>query len=176
MNRRKAAHISISIFLLFHIAAIACWCAPLDTPLLAEIRGLIRPYMVWSGLFQSWDTFAPSPIMANTYLVASVIKRDGSIQTWTFPRMEQLSFVERYYQERYRKFAENLQDDKNSALWPDVARHLARLHANPANPPEIVMLVKYWSAIAPPADRPLPAEPPRAQIFFEYKVAPEDLK
>jgi hypothetical protein len=114
--------------------------------------------------------------MANTYVVASVITRDGSIQTWTFPRMEQLSLTQRYYQERYRKFAENLQDAKNSALWPDVARHLARRYANRANPPEIVMLVKYWSGIAPPTERPPSAVPPRAQIFFEYKVTPEDLK
>jgi hypothetical protein len=172
----SVARISISIFLLFHIVAIALWCTPLDTPLIAEGKGFIRPYMVWSGLFQSWDTFAPSPKSVNAYVVASVITKDGVVHPWNFPRMEQLSFTERYYKERYRKFAENLQDDRNSALWPDVARHLARLYNNPANPPEIVMLIRYWSDITPPVNGAHHSERPSARIFFEYRVTPEDLK
>jgi len=171
-NRRTA----ISVLLLFHILAIVCWCVPLDSPLLAACRGVIRPYMAWSGLFQAWDTFAPNPKSINAYVVATVITRDGAIHTWDFPRMEQLSLTERYYKERYRKFAENLQDDRNAALWIDVARHLVRLHANLPHPPEIVMLIRHWSAIPPPANGHYRSEPPRAQIFFEYKVKPEDLK
>lgn len=176
VNRRKAAHIAISIFLLFHLAAITLWAIPLDSPLIAEGRALIRPYMIWSGLFQSWDMFAPSPKAVNAYVVCSVITRDGVVHPWTFPRMEQLGITERYYKERYRKFAENLQDDKNAALWPDVARHLARLYNNPANPPEIVMLIRYWSDIKPGRNESNPREHPVAHIFFEYRVTPQDLK
>ena len=90
--------------------------------------------------------------------------------------MEQLSLTERYYRERYRKFAENLQDDRNSALWPDVARHLARLYANPANPPAIVMLIRYWSDITLGENGAQHRAAPRAHIFFEYTVQPEDLR
>ena len=176
MNRRKAAHIAISIFLLFHIFAIAVWCTPLDSALIAEVRGWIRPYMLWSGLFQSWDTFAPSPKSVNSYVAASIITRDGHIHPWNFPRMEQLGLGERYYKERYRKFVENLQDDRNSALWPDVARHLAHLYGNPENPPEIIMLIRYWSDILPQARESEHNERPHARILFEYRVKPEDLK
>jgi hypothetical protein len=170
------ARIAISIFLFFHIVAIALWCTPLDSPLIAEGKGFIRPYMVWSGLFQSWDTFAPSPKSVNAYLVGSVITKDGLVHPWNFPRMEQLSFPERYYKERYRKFVENLQDSRNSALLPDVARHLARLYNNPMNPPEIVMLIVYWSDITPPVNGSHHSERPSARILFEYRVTPEDLK
>jgi hypothetical protein len=90
--------------------------------------------------------------------------------------MEQLSFTERYYKERYRKFAETLQDDRNVGLWPDVARHLARLYSNPANPPEIVMLISYWSDITPERNGARHGERPNARILFEYRVTPEDLK
>ncbi len=175
-TRQKAIHLAISLFLLFHLVAIAAWCAPVDTALLTEFRGFIRPYMLWSGLFQSWDTFAPSPKAINSYLTATVITRDGVIHTWSFPRMEQLGLAERYYKERYRKFVDNLQDDKNVGWRPDVARHLARLYANPANPPEIVMLIRYWTDITPKPKAAAVSVPPHAQILFDYKVTPEDLK
>lgn len=90
--------------------------------------------------------------------------------------MEQLSVSERYLKERYRKYVENLRQDANVALWPDAARHIARLNDDVSNPPEIVILVRYWSDIVPRAD--LSYEPQRThrQIFYEYKVGPEDLK
>jgi hypothetical protein len=176
MNRQKAARLASSIFLLFHIAAITVWCTPSDSALIVACSEFIRPYMVWSGLFQSWDTFAPNPKSANSYVVASVITKDGHVHPWNFPRMEQLSFTERYYKERYRKFAENLQADNNAAMWPDVARHLARLYASPANPPEIVLLIRYWSDIPPPGNGLYHSQAPRGNIFFEYRVKPEDLQ
>jgi hypothetical protein len=175
-NGRKLSQWAINVFLLFHIFAIVTWSVPLDTPLVNTFRQWIRPYMLWTGLFQSWDTFAPTPRTVNAYIQGVVITKDGQIHTWKFPRMEQLSLTERYYKERYRKFQENLPSQANSALWPDAARHLARMYANPANPPEIVMLVHYWSDIPPPSTGPYKAAPERAKIFFEYRVQPGDLK
>jgi hypothetical protein len=167
--------VAISAFLLFHIVAITCWCIPLDSPLIANFRDLVRPYMLWSGLFQGWDMFAPSPRNINSYLQAVVISKDGRTQTWKFPRMEHLGFGQRQFKERYRKFAENVQKDANSALWPDVARHIARLN-NPSAPPAIVLLVRYWSEIKPPsAGGPYHPEPWHAHIFFEYNVKPQDI-
>jgi hypothetical protein len=168
--------IVISAFLLFHILAITLWCVPLDTLLVGAFRDAVRPYMLWTGLFQSWDMFAPTPRSFNAWVEASVIFRDGRIQPWRFPRMEQLSLTDRYYKERYRKFVENLQEDKQAALWPDVARHIARLNNNPANPPEIVMLIRYWSEIVPRADGSYHPEPVRGHILFEYNVKPRDLQ
>jgi hypothetical protein len=174
-NRQKLARVAINTFLLFHLFAIVCWAMPLDTPLIAAFRGFIRPYMLWSGLFQSWDIFAPTPRTVNDYVQGVVITKDGRIHTWKFPRMEQLSITERYYRERYRKFIENFQEERYSALWPDIARHLARMYNNPDNPPEIVMLVRYWSDIPPPTSGPYRPEPERARIFFEYRIRPGDL-
>jgi hypothetical protein len=166
----------ISLFLLFHLFAIVLWAVPLQTPLIGAFREWVRPYLLWSGLFQSWDTFAPSPRGVNAYVQGVVITSDGRIHTWKFPRMEQLGITERYYRERYRKFVENLQEQSSAALWPDVARHLARMYNNPANPPEIVMLVRYWSDIPPPSTGPYQPPPEKAHIFFEYRVQPGDLR
>ncbi len=168
--------IAISAFLLFHIVAITCWSIPLDSPLLVACRNLIRPYFLWSGLFQSWDTFAPAPKSLNSYVDAVVIYKDGRTRLWKFPRMEQLSLTRRYFEERYRKYVETLKEDANVALWPDAARHIARLNDNPSNPPQIVMLIRHWSDIVPRADGSYTPEPWHVQIFYEYNVKPTDLK
>ena len=87
--------------------------------------------------------------------------------------MEQLGFIQRYREERYRKFAEVLADEKNSGLRPDVARHLARSFNNPANPPEIIMLIQHWSEITPESSTPAKEN---AQVFFVYRIQAGDLK
>jgi hypothetical protein len=169
--------VAINAFLLFNLLTIICWCIPLDSPLLANFRNLVRPYMLWSGLFQAWDMFAPSPRNINSYMEAIVIFNDGRTQTWKFPRLEQLSFVQRQFKERYRKFGENVQKDANSVLWPDVARRIARLHNKPSDPPTIVLLGRSWSEIKPSsASGTYHPEPWHPHIFFEYSVKPKDLR
>jgi hypothetical protein len=165
---------AISAFLAFHLVAITCWAIPLDTPLIVAFRNAVSPYFLWSGLFQAWNAFAPAPKALNSYLEGIVIYHDGRVLTWKFPRMEQLPLAQRYYRERYRKFVENLKEDSNVALWPDAARYIARLNNDAFNPPEIVMLIRHWTDIVPPPAPP--ADRPHVQIFYEYKVKPQDLK
>jgi hypothetical protein len=172
----RLKYIAINAFLLFHIVAITCWAMPLDSPLLAAFKNVIRPYMLWSGLFQSWDTFAPQPKSVNSYIEAVVITHDGRTRPWKFPRMEQLSLTARYGKERYRKYVEGLKEDANLALWPDAARHIARLNNDLSSPPEIVILIRHWSDIVPYNDAAFHPEPWHTQIFYEYSVKPEDLK
>lgn len=173
---RRAKYIAINIFLAFHILAIACWCIPIDSPLIPLCRNLVRPYFLWSGLFQSWDMFAPIPKTANTYVEAVVIYRDGSRKTWTLPRMEQLGLTGKYFKERYRKFADNLQLDENEALLPDAARYIARLNSTPANPVKTVLLIQHFSFIVPRADGSYIPEPWEQHILLGYGVRAEDLR
>lgn len=174
---RKLKQAAISAFLLFHIVAITCWCVPSNALLFQRVRSAVRPYFLWSGLFQAWDMFAPSPRNINAYLEAVVVFNNGQTYTWKFPRMEQLGYVERYYKERYRKFEEILPAPENSALWPDVSRHIARLNSSSTRQPEFVILIEYWSEILPPApDGSYHAGQKHARIFYEYKVNPEDVQ
>jgi len=173
---RRAKYIAINIFLAFHILAIACWCMPVDVPLVLLCRNLVRPYLAWSGLFQSWDMFAPIPKSANTYIDAILIYQDGSRTTWTLPRMEELGFTQKYFKERYRKYADNLQVDDNEALLPDAARYIARLNSTPAKPVKTVLLIQHYSVIVPRSDGPYTSEPWEQHILLGYGVKPEDLK
>jgi|HubBroStandDraft_1064217.scaffolds.fasta_scaffold263865_1 hypothetical protein len=173
---QRAKRIAINLFLGFHILAIACWCVPLDLPLLPWSRQLVRPYFLWTGLFQSWNTFAPTPWPTNSYVEAIIVYKDGSTQTWSFPRMEQLSLTESLFKERYRKFSENLQNDENDALWPDVARRIARLNSSPSKPAKTIILVQNWSFIVPRADGSYRPGPWNQHVLYGYGVKPGDLE
>ena len=165
----------INAFILFHIAAITCWCVPIATPLTGPVKELVRPYLVWSGLFQSWDMFSPSPRNVNSHVEAIVLYKDGNTRNWSFPRMERLSLTGRYIKERYRKFAEVLQEDRYSALWPDAAKFIARLNNNRSVPVRMVFLVRYWSNIVPQPFGAYDPAPPDAHVFYALEIQPKDL-
>src|SRR5260370_32443293 len=89
-----AKRIAINSFLVFHILAITCWCLPIDSTLISLCKGRVRPYFVWSGLFQSWDMFSPLPKSANTYIQATSVYKAGSGTTRTFPQLYRLSLAD----------------------------------------------------------------------------------
>lgn len=158
----------VSAFILFHLIAILCWALPLDFAPMEDVKMLTRPYMVWSGLFQSWDFFAPNPKSANAYVEAAVIAQDRHQFVWAFPRMEQLGYFTRYEKERYRKFAEVLPLERNSMLWPGVAQRVGGFFKNPANPPQTVVLIQFSAPIQPGLKRG-PLLVPKPRIFYEYE-------
>lgn len=168
----------LSAFILFHLVAITLWAIPVDTALTQAFRGAVRPYMLWSGLFQAWDMFAPEPLKVNSYVQAVILFRDGTTRIWAFPRMENLTLVERYSKERYRKFtSDNLPQNKYAPIWPDCARYIARLNYNPANPPVSVGLYRAISEIPPPrADGWYQPQPWHGSFFFQYPVRLSDLQ
>lgn len=162
-------HGLISALLLLQLIAIVCWAWPFNVPVIQDVKELARPYLVWSGLFQSWDFFAPNPKPTNSDVEAVIITRDRHQLVWTFPAMERLGYFERYREERYRKFTEALPDPKNSPLWPGVARHIADKFQNPADPPQVVLLISVSGPIAPGTNRA-----PTPHVFYEYEVALPD--
>jgi hypothetical protein len=161
---------AISVFLLFHLLAIACVAMPLQS--LSGVKAFFMPYMRWSGLFQSWDMFAPDPQSMNSYLKAVVITRDHHLKVWSFPRMEEMSRWERFRKERYRKFAEVLPQPQFAPLWPDVARHVATFVADPGDPPEKVVLIQFLSEIKPGAST---EEASRPNVFYDDYLSPGTL-
>jgi hypothetical protein len=174
----RRARIAATIFVAFHLFAVITWAVPLDTPLIVQCREAIKGYMLWTGLFQKWDMFAPDPSKLNNYVTANVVYRDGRTAVWTFPRMENLGYVDRYFKERYRKYAnDNLRLDARAPLWPDAARYIARAMATPSEAPVEVDLVRHWSEV--PAPGPHGEEPPAPWsefTFYRYSVQPGDLR
>lgn len=130
------------------------------------------PYLRWSGLFQLWDMFAPNPEPVNSYIKAVVITHDHHMRVWTFPRMEELSYGERYRKERYRKFTDVLPGQENQILWPDVANHIARTFARRGDSPDKVLLIQFRSDIKPGTDNAVP----QLNVFYEEYIEPGELR
>jgi hypothetical protein len=120
--------------------------------------------------------FTPIPWGSNSYLEAIIIYKDGSRKTWSFPRMEQLNLTDRYFKERYRKFSEVLQLEDNDALWPDVARYIARLNSTPSNQAKTIILIRKFSPIVLRPDGSYQPEPWDQHVLLGYGVRPEDLQ
>lgn len=170
---------AVTLFLLFHIVAFTLWVVPLNFPLIDNFRTSIRPYMLWTGLFQAWNMFSPDPMRLNGYIEAEVRLANGEIRVWHEPRMEQLGIWDKYFKERYRKYMnEHLRMDNEAQLWPDAARRIARLYdTDKANPPMSVRLIRYWSEIQPPGPHgQYQTSDLRHYVYFKYDVAPEDLE
>ena len=176
-SRGHLLRTAISLFLAFNLFAILSWCVPLESPFISACRNATRRYMLFTGLFQKWDMFAPNPSSLNGYVGAQVIFHDGHTALWSFPRMEELGLVDKYFRERYRKYAvDNLRLDTNSVTWPDAARYIARLNNSAINPPVAVNLIRYWSTVPPPTPDGSYDPPPWQQFaFFHYDLVPGDL-
>ena len=167
--------IAINTFLIFHLLAIACWCAPFNALPFAVCRTLVAPYFNFVGLFQAWDMFAPGPKHRNSYLEAEVLYNDGSTDYWNFPRLDRTGLGERYLRERYRKFEEVLVQDRYSDMWPDVARHVARQVVTKTKRPEMIMLILNWSDLGEDSKGNLIDSPWQSRVFYRYRVEPDDL-
>jgi hypothetical protein len=161
----------ISVFILFHLVAITCMAFPFDIPPIRNMKDLVKPYMVWAGLFQTWDMFAPNPEAVNSYIKTVVISRDRHMQVWSFPRMEELGFIERYRKERYRKFSDVLPQPQYAPLWPDVAAHAATQFNSQSDPPEKVLLIQFQSDIRPATDGAADSAP-RPSVFYDDYLQP----
>ncbi len=178
---RPLVRILVSAFIVFHAGSIAVWSIPSQSKLGQVAKRAIGPYMTASGLWQGWDMFAPDPLALNASVDAEITFRDGTAWHWVFPRPETMGPVERYLKERYRKLRENVRLDAMHVAWPDIARYVARLHADTANPPVRVVLTRRWSTIPPPQPTQVGPRPDRVTLtsafaFFTYEVRPEDFQ
>src|SRR6476661_10844722 len=88
----------INAFILFHLYIIVVWGLPGSNFRTLLCSG-ISDYVVYTGLWHSWDMFSPDPLSINFNLKAEISYQNGMVRTWTFPRMEKLGYWERFHQE-----------------------------------------------------------------------------
>lgn len=177
MTARRAA---TNAFIAFHLVAVAVFVSPGRTPLLDAAARLVQPYLAFTGLWQYWDMFAPEPAYVNFRVEARVTFRDGTSTLWLFPGPEGKGPIAAYRMERLRKWRDAIRVDENEEVWPDTARWVARVFANPANPPAKIELIRRWEDVPAPASGDYQAIEPAAYAesftFFAYDVSPEDLE
>ncbi len=166
----------ITGFVLFHLLGMFCWALPIDLPLIQALKNFLHPYFSLCNLDQTWNMFAPDPLVANSYELAQITFEDGSLSIWSFPRMEDLSLLDRYKKERYRKFTNDwLWREQHSELWPDTAHYIAREASKSLKRPSSIRLIRYSSAIPSPGS-PKTALRWKQYIVFNYQVDESDLR
>ncbi|HXH60887.1 MAG TPA: hypothetical protein VNI20_05965 [Fimbriimonadaceae bacterium] len=194
-NKRKV-HWAIMVIVYFHLFMVVSWTLPhpparvmrkdahfslKDAPnyLLKyndkEIKSsFLAYYMGSTGFWQYWDMFSPNPATRDSWLDAIVEYKDGTKMVYKYPRMYDMSIFEKYFKERYRKFAENAIPDKDSYKWPAIARRVAYLSdKDDTNPPVKVTLRVHYVDVLPMGQKT--PEDYTVVPFFVYRVDTERL-
>src|SRR5580658_2682380 len=79
--------IGLTVFISWHFFAIAIWLMP-SSEIQTDALTLVRPYMTATGFMQGWNMFAPNPYTLDVYVETRIHYADGSVRSWTYPRME----------------------------------------------------------------------------------------
>ncbi len=165
----RAKAVLLNSFIVFHVVSIACWAIPVDSVIRHAVRWAVRPYFELTGLYQTWNLFAPDPQRSSFWLQAEISFSDGSKTMWEPPRNESLGYFDRYCKWRYRKWGGNMQSARNFRLWPDTARYIARQYSSGPQHISEVKLVRYWTDTPPIGVKQVkPAQ--QSRVLFAYAV------
>jgi hypothetical protein len=145
-------------------------------------KTLLEPFwniLEYAGLWQYYTVFAP-PRSYNLYLKGEAELENGKTVFWTYPRVEQMDFLQKIPKERFRKLYNDIANEPtDGVLWPDLARYIARqVYAETGVKPVKVGLVRFWSDIPPPTTDPLPQPSTtyKSHKYCTFPIQPEDLK
>src|SRR5438552_4145857 len=123
-EQRPNAPIWLKVLVAWHVFAITVWALPSPGPAIIEKKAVptghgsilawnfdtlktfppIRSYLFSTGFWQYWDMFSPDPAGVDNWFSAEIVYADGSVKTYEYPRMYDLSIPMKYEKERYRKF------------------------------------------------------------------------
>lgn len=163
----------ITLFIVWQLLAVAFWLMP-GSAIKRPFLGLLEPYMWVTAGDQNWSMFAPNPASQDVYLTANIVYQNGANTVYTFPRMRDLNYLQRYQQERFRKMIEWAHQDNYHMMWPYLARFAAlannsRPHSNPV---VHVELVRHWQDIPNPG---VPMPPYSQYTFYKADYPPGSL-
>ncbi len=165
----------INLFLVWQVLAVAVWLLP-DGIGRQTVYPVVSDYMRFTGCWQQWTMFSPSPYKNDSYVEARIEYPDGTSSHWNVVRMHDLGYVQKYQRERFRKAIENMHLDDNSRMWPYLSRYCALQSERSGRPnyPMTVHLVRHFRYISPPSARTLPFA---AHEFyhFTYDTRPESI-
>jgi hypothetical protein len=158
------------------LSVILIFCA---LTFLNPIRLFLTPWLECLGLYQTWNLFSPDVRGTNFYVSALVEYEDGELKMVEFPRMNLLSFSERFQKQKMRKlFVDSWASPEMKPFREGEAKYVARMSASGVAKPKSIRLTLNWSAIPGP-DHFIKREsvPPEynRDTYFIYQVKAEDL-
>lgn len=191
--KKRSVHWGIKVWLAIHCFFVICRALPLPSEVDRQIAaqpgfsigklassikvlntntvrntkygGLL--YTETLGFWQYWDMFAPNPAQEDIWLDAVVQFQDGSEKVVRYPRIADMNLIDKYLNERYRKYAERIYSNGYSWKWPHIANWFAaRAWTDPENPPVFVKLRRHFYRVLPPGN-PIPTEYNTIEYYSE---------
>jgi hypothetical protein len=178
---RKWKRTLVNVFIALHVVALFLWGLP-GNRFASTMLQPVRPYVMFSGLWHTWNMFGEAICTIQMDLRAQVKYKDGTQAEWIAPRMHELPWWKRVPKERYRKWRELNFHDEFAPSWASSARFIARqMNRNPTNPPVQVSLTRFW-APTPPINRKSDYQPllrkyiaDQSYTYSVVRISPEDL-
>jgi hypothetical protein len=155
---------ALRIAILAVAALIAIDATPTTCALHEGLKEGIDPLTDMTGLWQgSWQLFAPNVDKQNVRVEAEVLFSDGTRARWRSPDWPRLSGWQRFVLFRHQEYYDNIRLERNRAVWPTLAQHIARTLTPVQGEARAVRvtLLRRWSNIPKlePGAPPLPAGP-----------------
>lgn len=144
-----------------YIVAVFFWSMPSGIPFASASNHFFGPALRFSGLWQSWDMFAPTPANEDVYVTVNARYPGGGVQTHNISQMSAMGYYERYSKERWRKWAsEYLRTEQNRSMWEPAARFFAKKYSTDyPTPISEIELVRHWKSIPTGSER-------HEQVFY----------
>lgn len=179
LERLTGREIALSSLICLYLFIQIAWLCPDSKPRSAIIEPVKLFWHFW-GLDQSWKLFSPEIKNINFHTVAIITFADGMKLNWELPRMKRLNYLERFRDEKYRKWCvDSLPWPDYKEFWPDFARYAGRKFYRPDNKPVSLSLVLFWIEIPSPEGKIVPVanlpEHTKMNTVFYYRYKPEDL-
>lgn len=166
-NLKRSA---LSVLILTHLVAVILWNLP-ECALRDRLAGWSAFYLMPTGQWQSWDMFAPDPVLKTVALSAVVRDARGMFYNYAFPRMAVASRWEALWGFRHSKFAANQAPETAKTTREFAARHVLRTLDLPpkAYPADVELDYLLWPA--PPLGSPPPEspDPPQRVVLQVYR-------
>ncbi len=167
----ETGRVLVSLFVIVTIAAMALSTLP-PSRLDDATEPYRRPITDATGLFQSWQLFAPNPRASTLQLEARLTYGDGKTATWQPPRGDRIIGVYRTF--RWRKWANNVMVDDNTRLHRTAALFVASRNRRDGEYPVEVTLVRLsYTAPPPGSGRPRDHDPDwNEDPYYTLRLSP----
>lgn len=169
---------AITAFILFFV-----YCAAVDilprSHLKTALSAQVHKTASLLGLEQRFHTFSPEPPRLNSRIYAYLKAADSSTAIWNYPDVEKLGNLQRKIRAPRFRILSTRNLRKNSILWSDLARYVAReSNKSTSNPPKEVIFYKHIETIPElnPITGQLKSKVNMEEFVFHYKVTPGDLQ
>ncbi len=180
ISKSDYKEIGLSFVVATYLFFTITWLCP-DAPIKTLILEPVKQFWLFWGLEQNWKLFSPEIREINFHPEAILTYANGERMIVEMPRMNRLSYGERFRLEKFRKWSiDSLPWPDYKEFWPDFARYIGRKHYCANNKPASLSLNLYWIEIPKPTAAgisevaALPQHTKMSTVFF-YKYKAEDL-